>query len=131
MSMAETFEHDPREIDPRSCGLCGLTIDQHEMVDTGDGPEFFCNELSSDAADIVQRWEEADPRDRWKHTGEPRPKAARDRTASATRYRTPQATVDAFWYVVRLDNADYLARWLRSHQGDARALLQILDGGKR
>jgi hypothetical protein len=32
----------PIEIDPRPCGLCGLTIDRHDMVDAGEEPEFFC-----------------------------------------------------------------------------------------
>jgi hypothetical protein len=61
MSVLETFGHDPRKIDPRPCEWCGLTIDQHQIIDTGEGPEFFCLEISSDAADIVRRWEEADP----------------------------------------------------------------------
>lgn len=37
-------------------------------------------------------------------------------------YRTPQSTIDAFWYVVRLDDADYLARWLSDHLLDASQL---------
>ena len=38
----------PIEIDPRPCGLCGLTINRHEMVDDGEGPDFFCADLSPD-----------------------------------------------------------------------------------
>jgi hypothetical protein len=37
-------------------------------------------------------------------------------------YRTPQATVDAFFYVVRLDDTEYLARWLKQHPLDATHL---------
>jgi hypothetical protein len=44
----EQFELDPLEIDPRPCELCGLTVDRHEMVDHGEGPEFFCADLSPD-----------------------------------------------------------------------------------
>jgi hypothetical protein len=76
----------PIEIDPRPCILCGLKIDRHELVDAGEGPEFFC--LPSDelmlveleqrveltreieVAAMVKRMELADPRDRWRHTGE-------------------------------------------------------------
>jgi len=42
----------PIEIDPRPCELCGRTIDQHERVDDGEGPEFFCYP----ADDIVTCW---------------------------------------------------------------------------
>jgi RecA-family ATPase len=47
MSIAPTFddaEPAPIEIDPRPCGHCGLTIDQHSRVDTPEGPEFFCHD---------------------------------------------------------------------------------------
>jgi RecA-family ATPase len=68
MSMQETFEPDPLEIDPRPCGDCGRTIDQHRRVDTPEGPEFFCEEIERqihlDARAIRLRMELADPRDR-------------------------------------------------------------------
>jgi hypothetical protein len=143
----------PIEIDPRHCDWCGLTIDQHVMVDEGDGPEFFCQEIHPHAADLVRQWEAADPRDRWQHTGEAPPPAAkpallyrsvaRDGVASAVElqrtiddfsraraYRTPQSTIDAFWYVVRLDDPDYLARWLADHPRDSSHLLKIWKAKK-
>jgi hypothetical protein len=40
-------------------------------------------------------------------------------------YRTPQSTIDAFFYVVRLDDPDYLKRWLARHPDDAAHLLKI------
>jgi hypothetical protein len=93
------IEPNPLAIDPRPCELCGLTIDRHRMVDHGEGPEFWC--YPDD--DIVTRWELADPRDAWRHTGEaPPPASVRNsdisgRPASAAKpYRTPQATIDAF-----------------------------------
>ena len=67
----------PIAIDPRPCEYCGLTIDRHRMVDNGDGPEFFCVDLSpdemtlpelerraelrrqEDIAAIIARWEAA------------------------------------------------------------------------
>jgi hypothetical protein len=58
----------PIEIDPRSCELCGRTTDQHECLDHGEGPEFFC----WDDDDIVKCWEVADPRDAWRHTARSR-----------------------------------------------------------
>jgi hypothetical protein len=109
-------ELDPIEIDPRPCGSCGLTIDQHRMVDTGEGPEFFCNELDED-----------DPRGAWRHTGEPpppEPEAPRRPPA----YRTAASTIAAFWYVVSLGDADYLARWLANHPADAAELFKIWKG---
>lgn len=119
----------PIEIDPRPCGLCGRTIDQHECVDQGEGPEFFCR----DDDDIVVCWELADPRDAWRHTGEPPPPAhvrngdILQKTAAAPQYRTPQATVDAFFFVVRLNDADYLKRWLEQHPRDAKALCELWE----
>ena len=128
MSALEAFGHDPREIDPRPCDWCGLTIDQHRMVDDGEGPEFFCEDISADAAEILRRWEEADPRDRWRHTGEQQPKPLPEPIRNAP-YRTAQSTIDAFWVVARSGNADHLIAWLRDHPADA-ALLHTIWGQK-
>jgi hypothetical protein len=126
-------ELQPIEIDPRPCELCGLTIDRHVMVDDGEGPEFFCAEDDPPewlAAGIMQQWELADIRDKWRHTGEPPPPAEvrngpLQPAAPAQHYRTPQSVVDAFWFVTRLDDPEYLARWLADHQRDAAHLLKI------
>jgi hypothetical protein len=132
----EQIELDPLEIDPRPCEWCGLTIDQHRMVDTGEGPEFFCEEIElqnqREANDIIGMWELADPRDRWRHTGEPPPPvSARNsdifpKPTNALRpYSTPQATVDAFLYVARNESTEYVARWLKKHPLDAPVLQKI------
>jgi hypothetical protein len=42
-------------------------------------------------------------------------------------YRPPQATVDAFWYVVRTQSADYLAKWLAGHPADAAHLHRLWE----
>ena len=125
------IEPDPLAIDRRPCELCGLTIDRHRMVDHGEGPEFYC--YPDD--DIVTRWELADPRDAWRHTGEPPPPASvrnsdiSGKPASAAKpYRTPQATIDAFWYVVRLADPERLAAWLDDHPKDEFFLLNLLEG---
>jgi hypothetical protein len=128
---AQLLEPDPIEIDPRPCGLCGRTVDQHECVDGGEGPEFYC--YPDD--DILTRWELADTRDSWSHTGEPAPPASirnSDITpsppAAPAHYRTPQATRDAFWIVVNLCDPARLKAWLHDHPRDARHLLKLLEG---
>ena len=134
-SIAER-EPEPIEIDPRRCQLCGLTIDQHEMVDSGEGPEFFCAETTEPphwlTESIMRQWELADPRDAWRHAGEPAPPASVRNSDISGRppsrpqpRRTPQATIDAFWYVVRLDDPDRLARWLADHKADAAYLHEV------
>jgi hypothetical protein len=86
-----------------------------------------------DDPDIVRRWEMADPRDRWKWTGEtPPPKIVRNSDIGAkpekAPYRTPQATIDAFWHVAGLDDPDYLKRWLAQHPRDAETLCKLWEG---
>jgi hypothetical protein len=132
-------EFDPIKIDPRPCEWCGLSIDRHVMVDDGEGPEHHCPdpdgltlaELERHAElvrqiEVVRGMEMNDPRDRWKHTGEPRPSAA-EKPANTVEYRTPRATADAFWYVVRLDDAEHLRAWLAQHPLDAPYLLKIWE----
>ena len=121
---------DLLEIDPRPCELCGRTIDQHEMVDEGEGPEFFCYPDN----DIVLLWELADPRDAWRHTGEAPPLASvrnadisPSTQAAPAHYRKSQATRDAFWFVVNLCDAARLNAWLHDHPRDARHLLKLLE----
>lgn len=79
------------------------------------------------AAQLVRQWEMDDPRDSWRHTGEPQPdKDFRNSSlVPALRrehYRTPQCTLDAFWFVVRNHDTNYLARWLEQHRADAAYL---------
>jgi hypothetical protein len=125
----EQIELNPIEIDPRPCEWCGLTIDQHRMVDIGEGPEFFCDELETqiylEAADLVRQWELADPRDRWKHTGE-QPPATSDIPKSYPRpYSTPDSVIDAFFYVARQGDRHRLARWLADHPTDKAELFKL------
>jgi len=121
------IEPEPIEIDPRPCDWCGCTIDQHRMVDTGEGPEFFCD-VDDDVADIVRRLELADPRDRWKHTGEAPPKTSTAPKASPRTHSTPESVVNAFKFVAGLGDADRLARWLADHPADAPELFKIWKG---
>ena len=141
IAIAIEREPDPIEIDPRPCELCGLTIDKHWRVDTPEGPEFFCvdplpedmdpDELErrdelrrrEQVAAVLRRWELADDRD----TGEAPPASADGAAAAHLPYRTPQSTIDAFWYVVSLDNPDYLKRWLADHPRDVATLQKLSE----
>jgi hypothetical protein len=79
------------------------------------------------AADLVKQGELDDLRDRWRHTGEapPVPEIA---PAAEKPYRTPRATVDAFWYMARQDDVAEMDAWLADHPKDAAFLLKLLEG---
>jgi hypothetical protein len=94
------LEPEPIEIEPRPCEFCGLTIDQHRMIDDEPPPP-----------EIVRNSDISG-----KQANTPPP------------YRTPQATVDAFWYVVSLCNPERLKAWLVDHPQDAPFLLKLLEG---
>jgi hypothetical protein len=110
------LEPEPLEIDPVRYELCGCLIEDFEAL------------IYVRAVELAAQWEAADPRDSWRHTGEPRPPALNLPSAPARPYRTPQATIDAFWYVVRLDNPDYLTGWLARHPLDASTLCKLWEG---
>lgn len=103
----------PIEAEPL-CELCSCTIEDLEEL------------IYLRAADLVAQWERADPRDAWKYTGEHPPRTI-IAPAPVQPYRTPQATVDAFWYVVSLDDPDYLARWLAEHPDDSTFLVKLWE----
>jgi hypothetical protein len=125
------FISDTEEDEIVPCEWCGLTIDHHLCVDTPEGPEFHCDEIEMGAADIMRRWELADPRDRWKHIGEPaspahvRKSDVSEKPKSATPYRTPQSTIEAFLFVARTYDTAYVKRWLERHPQDAATLAKI------
>lgn len=114
--------------DPGPCQLCGFTIDQHQ----GEGQ--LCPEvLHADAFEILRRWEMADPRDAWRHTGEPPPPEhvrnsdISPRPNKPQHYRTPEATRNAFWFVVGQADPERLKAWLADHPRDARFLIKLLE----
>ncbi|MEH2546652.1 hypothetical protein V1283_003297 [Bradyrhizobium sp. AZCC 2262] len=86
-------------------------------------------ELPSDyARQLVMQWELNDPRDSWRWTGELPPKPEPQPEWPARRpYKTPEATINAFNYVMALGDPDRLAAWLRNHPDDAPALLDTLE----
>ncbi|WP_038970257.1 hypothetical protein [Bradyrhizobium genomosp. III] len=76
---------------------------------------------------LVREWELSDERDRWKWTGEMPPVRAPAPTERPT-YRTPQATVDAFLFVLGTGDVERLSAWLARHPADAPHLLRIYEG---
>jgi hypothetical protein len=85
-------------------------------------------EIFLGAGDLVRRWELADPRDRWKWTGEPPPTNGVSETPLPARtrsYRTPQSTIDAFFFVVRTKDAAGIAEWLARHPRDEQHLYKL------
>jgi hypothetical protein len=131
----EQIKLDPFAIDPRSCEHCGLAIDRHQRVDTPEGPEFFCippDEMDMDelerraelirqveVAAILARMDAMDVMDTMDRPAEiPLPNKPR-------RYSTPQATIDAFLFVARNHDADYVARWLENHPQDVATLTEL------
>jgi hypothetical protein len=124
----------PIEIEPRPCDWCGLTIDQHVMVDNGEGPEFFCQKINPHAANLVLQWELQDKRDAWRHTNRaPPPASIRNSDLAGTAdkprsYRTPQSTIDAFMWLASYRDVSELREWLRHHPKDAAFLLTLLKG---
>jgi hypothetical protein len=125
---------DPINLDPRPCELCGLTIDRHEMVDLGEGPEFFCIDFSPDeltldelerraelrcqeeVAAIFARLEAADdPSKRLPPRSAPEP------------YRPAKSTVDAFRLLAAAADIERLKVWLGDRPKDAPLLLALLE----
>jgi hypothetical protein len=125
------IEPAPIEIDPGPCQMCGRTIGEHSRVDTFDGSIFLCDD---GPGDLVRQWELADPRDRWRHTGEPAPSAAVRNSDSFARpankprpYSTPDSTIAAFFYVIKTKDAAGIAAWLAAHPRDETYLRKILE----
>jgi len=84
-------------------------------------------DLPSDyASQLLMQWELADPRDRWRWTGE-LPPAQQVVVIEKLHRCTPQATIDAFHYVLSLGDPERLAAWLRHHPDDAPALFKSVE----
>jgi hypothetical protein len=124
---------DASAIDPRPCEHCGLTIDRHQMVDDGEGPEFFCLALDDMTlpelerrAELIRLIETAEIFARLEAMDDPstRPPAPR---AEPRPYRTPQATVEAFFFVVAMQDPQRLQAWLADHPRDAAFLMKRLQ----
>jgi hypothetical protein len=78
------------------------------------------------ASDFVTQMEMADPRDCWRHTGDLPPAVIAEPPAKSE-YRTPQATIDAFFgWIVRQDKAAQ-QRWLAEHSRDEAYLRKLWE----
>jgi hypothetical protein len=138
MPISGTVELAPIEMDPRPCGLCGLTVDRHDMVDHGEGPEFYCADVSPDDMTLPELERRAELRRqediagifaRWDIMDAEREAMARE---PATRrepkpYRTPEATAAAFLYLVSLGEPERLEAWLAARPQDVPCLLELLE----
>jgi hypothetical protein len=126
------LELPPIEIDPRPCDLCGLTIDQHEMVDDGEGPEHYCpepDELTLDElerrAELIRQIEVAAIFARLEAMDDPSKRLSPRSVAAA--YRPARSTVDAFRYLVTDGDVERLKAWLVDRPKDAPYLLSLLE----
>jgi hypothetical protein len=86
------------------------------IVHAGKDERYLLQRQAADVARMIDRWEADDAK---------RPPAPPIRKPP---YRTPQATVDAFWYVVRLRDPKRLQEWLNNHPKDAPFLRAQLRG---
>ena len=128
------FELDPIELDPRPCELCGLTIDRHHMVDDGEGPQFFCDNLSPDEMTLPELERRAELRRQediaailasWIEPVDAPSVIPADREPPP--YRPAQSTVDAFRLVVAAGDVGHLKAWLGDRPKDAPFLLDLLE----
>jgi hypothetical protein len=108
-----------------------LIIDRHEMVDQGEGPEFFCPDLPPDEMTLIELERRAELRLQegvaeilaWMNAG---PAAIPPRHEPEP-YGPAASTASAFWYLVSLKDPDKLAAWLRDRERDAPLLLKLLE----
>jgi hypothetical protein len=144
-------ELHPIEVDPRSCEVCDLKIDDHHSIDDGDGPQHFCiSELYEKIAAgkaggaavarpfflgwnagidfaLVHVAEEEISMIMETIMVEPEPATSIIPPRAPEPYRSAASTVAAFKYVVSLKDAPRLAAWLRNHPKDAPLLLELLE----
>jgi hypothetical protein len=43
-------------------------------------------------------------------------------------YRTPASTIDAFWFLVQLNDEPRLKAWLEAHPKDQQTLCELYEG---
>src|SRR5581483_5827766 len=117
-----------------SCALVHSELDEEQPTEAELAVEYDVveREIFLGAADLVRRWEMADPRDRWRHSGEPPlPDGVRNGDIAGRQvnirqpYHPPKATRQAFWFVVQSADRKALNDWLARHPADAPFLLKI------
>lgn len=126
-------EPGPLEIEPRRCSWCCLTIDRHARVDTPEGPEFFCADLSPDKMTLDELERRAELRRQEEVAALLARMDAMDGPAEIPpageppAYRPAASTVDAFWFVVGLRDPERFKVWLGDRPKDTPFLLQLLE----
>jgi hypothetical protein len=126
---ADHFKLDPIEIDPGEC-VCGHGIEAHI------GVNYLCPPADPEAvtAEIVELERLAELRKQQQlaeileRISAPIGSDDPPRNNVPPPYRTAASTISAFKYVVSLNDADYLARWLANHPADAPELFKIWKG---
>jgi hypothetical protein len=131
-SISPGRELDPIEIDARPCELCGLTIDRHDQEDDGDGPLFYCPDLSPDEMTLIELERRAELRfqegvaailarmDAMERPRDPPPREPEP-------YRPAQSTFDAFRLVTASGDTARIKAWLADRPKDALLLLASLE----
>lgn len=85
-------------------------------------------DLPSDyASQLLRDWELADPRDRWRWTGELPPSPALPQMTKPSARGPADSTIAAFKFVVGLGDPARLAAWLADHPADASYLLKTYE----
>jgi hypothetical protein len=133
-ALPDEIEPDPIEIDPRPCGLCGLTIDRHEQIDTPEGPEFLCIDFAPDEMTLDELERRAELRceeetaaifARLEAMDDPS-KRLPPRTGPEP-YYPAQSTVAAFKYLTAAGDVGRIREWLADRPKDAPLLLAMLE----
>lgn len=125
---------DPINLDPRPCELCGLTIGRHDIVDHGDGPEFYCADVLPDDMTLDELECRAELRRQEDVAAILARIDAMDRplNAPAPRARKPYgpaaSTAAAFQYLVTIGDLERLKAWLAARPKDTPFLLAMLEG---
>jgi hypothetical protein len=129
--LPDWFELYPLEIEPRPCKLCGLRVDRHETVDDGEGPLFYCPDLSPDDMTLEELERRAELR-RQEDVAAilaamPECPLIVPVDKPPEPYRPSQSTVDAFRLVAAGGDVGRLKAWLADRPKDAPLLLALLE----
>jgi hypothetical protein len=131
MTLHLVIEPNPIAIDPRPCELCGLTIDRHEMVDDGEGPLFYCPDLSPDEMTLLELERRAELRRQEDvaaiQAAMPDCPPIAPADGPPEPYRPAQSTIAAFRLVAARGDVERLKAWLADRPKDAPLLLALLE----
>jgi hypothetical protein len=130
-SISPGRELDLLAIEPRPCEWCGLTIDRHRQTDDGEGPLFFCADVSPDEMTLAELERRAELRRQEDIAAilaampDCPPIVPADKPPAP--YQPATSTVDAFRLVVAAGDVGRLKGWLADRPKDAPLLLALLE----